>query len=97
MAASYDPHVSSAKAALTCPFIPHAHLRTRESDSLVKKKTLGMSRIRTYRPSSFVPVGMAGAAAEAEKHMPCEPLVLWRPDKNTESEAAWSIELEKLS
>jgi hypothetical protein len=53
-------HLSAAERKCYAPFIAHAHLRTRESDTLVKKKTLGMSRIRSYRPSSFVPVSQQG-------------------------------------
>ena len=87
-------HLTAAERKCYEPFRPHFGLRTAESDKLVKKKTLGMSRPRKFKTGAFLGVARP-AVAGADKIVPCEPLVLWRPDESSH-EKAKPIELENF-
>ena len=89
-------HLTPAERKCYEPFIPHMQIRTQESDTLVRKKTLGMRGIRNYK-TTFQGVARlkTGAGAGPDAVVPCEPLILWRPDEDAH-EKAKPIELENF-
>eukprot|EP00039_Didymoeca_costata_P006492 m.90727 g.90727 ORF g.90727 m.90727 type:complete len:893 (-) comp13278_c0_seq5:46-2724(-) len=91
-------HLTPAERKCYEPFRPHAHKRTAESVTLVRRKTLGMRGLSQKTAKDFIslrqePMEVTGKVEE--EHVPCEPLILWKPDENS-VEGAAAIELDNF-